>query len=758
MPLARFQLNAILRAALAAATAATIPTVAGLGYLGTGIGSASDFTFGYLHNNALLDSRGFTALNSGGPSVPTLDPSTGLPTTSSTLVFNTPPDSSSPGPLPPGNYYLNVYSVGQTVTASVYAAASFTLGTGVPQGDGVCIRYPLTVLPTTSAASQALNFSGPMSQMPDLARDGSVTAVGQPMFCNDALSFYSALPCLRLLDFLATNGRVDTTWSTRPGNWPMRAYGQPYSWEKTVAFLNALAGYPGSRTKNVFINIPGNADNTYVSSLATYLTTLGLTSSIQLYVQRTNEHWNTAFASYGTYLTSAMAETKYVSNYGIGSPIITSIVTNGTTATFTLSAPVSNYISGSSAPCCVVGGAGGFSVGTYAAPTTATVTGTYTLTVPTGATFTTGNVGIIFNLASGLITDGVLPDVYHIGFKWFTRLSYQDQQVWSAIRPQDRFYIDVAPVYGAQGPNGSGPSNTPIEFAYAAYLGGGSASWCYGAAVGFYVQSTSASTTLTALFAQLNSLVTGAMDGFVRNHVYLCKLNGWHPMAYEGGPDLQNTPSLMISAMTDARMGAVVTALLNTWYSNGGEHFNYYHGTPAAFSNASQGGWSALQSYADITSPKYAALTAYGPSAITLANVNGSGAGTVSLTAYYQNTTRQVVVNGLLGWFETGHTVDFEIAFPSSGSYTLTLVGCAQVANSIALYLEPSLTSNGTSLGASTIPASGSGWNVGTSADALPVADPVTVVLAAGIHTIRLIPTTCGSHGTGLTQLIIVKN
>lgn len=825
----RFQFNAIVGALLTLAA----NTVAALGYLGVGVAPATDYTFGYLHNNALLDTRGFTSLNSGGPSVPTLD-TNGLPTGAATLCFDTAASSVQPGPLPAGSYYLNVKSVGQTVTASDtgFAAGAMTLGTGIPQGDGVTIRYPLTIN-SGYTGTAALNFSGAMSAFPDIARNGATSSTGQPLFCTDALSYYSRFSTLRLMDFLFTNTRTDVAWSDRPADWALHAYNQPYSWEKMVAFVNAVATYPGSALKSVFINIPGYADTNYRTSLATALTSLGLTSAVQVYVQRANEHWNPAFTFFGAYQTSAMAELNYLANYPAtvpaistvtsdgttltftttspissayltttascvvtdvagnivvgsyaspvtatktgtstftipsaftavgtervifgGQPVITKVVSDGTKLTFTTAAPIGSYLT-TTANCVVVGGAGGFSVGTQASPVVATKTGANTFTVPTASTYNgTGFMGVIFNLASSLVTDGVLPDVFHVSNKWFVRLMYQDQQAWSAIRPQDRFFMDTA-LYGSQGPGGS--ASTLIEYAYAAYVGGGSATWLYGAAVGLYITATVASTTLNLLFAELNTLLSTVTDGEIRAHVYQCKLLGIHPMAYEAAPDLQKTPTLMVSAMTDARMSTVVVAMLARWYANGGEILNFYNGTPAVFSNVAQGGWSALQAYTDLASPKIAAVLAYPPTPVAYANIYGAP-GSIALTSYYQKMAPNGnVINGLWGWFSgAGYYIDNVVAVPVTGSYMLTVVGLSKLANVVTLYVDPTNNgaSNGTFIGTSTLPATGGGWNTtDTSANASAVVDPVTVTLSAGIHVLRIVPTTGGNTGAALLRV-----
>jgi hypothetical protein len=747
MSVSRFQLSGLVKALIALSAA----TVGSLGFLGGNVNQASDSTLGYLHNNALLDTRGFTPLGSGAGN-PTLDGS-GLPTGAATLCVNTPPSAGVAGPLAPGNYYLNVYSVGQTVTAVMNAASGMTLGTGVPQGDGVCIRYPVTVALGT-AGTQAINFSGAMSQMPDLARDGSVTAVGQPLFSDTALAFNAQQGTLRLMDFWNTVLRTDTTWSTRPANYPLHAYGSPHAWEKGIAFLNAVAAYPGSKLRNVLICLPNSVDLTYVANLATLFTSQGLTSSVNLYIDHGDEHWNSSppFTLWGANLTLAIAELKYLANYGVSPATITSVTSDGTKLTFTTLNPIDPSYLTTTASCIVVGGVAGFNVGTVASPVVATKTGSNTFTVPSTGSAGAGQFGVIFNVSSTLMVDGQAPSVYQSTLKYYVRQLYQDWQTWSAIRPQDRFIMNLQ-LYGGEGANGS--QSQPIEYSMAAALNGGDATWLYGSSIGLYVSAPSGLSTNDAVFASLNTTLNSTTDGQIRSHVYLSKLYGLHPMAYEAGPDTQNCASFQIALHTDARMGTLCHDLLNLWYSNGGEILCFYSLTPGAFQNVQQGAWSALQSYTDTTSPKYAALIAYLANTITYANVNGADAGTYSLTAHYQFSTREVVVNGLLGWYETGHVVDYMIPMNSSAVRTLMLNCCAHVTNPIAIYLDPTNQGNGTLLGTSTVPASGLGWNLGSSADALPVSNPVSGTLARGVHIIRFVPTTCGGGGTGVTTLAV---
>jgi hypothetical protein len=746
--------------------AALTPTIGSLGLLGFGVSAPAFYLYDYLHNNVLLDSGGFTALNTGGPGAPTLD-ANGLPTVPATLVFVT-QSASGLSNVPPGNYWLNVPSVGQTVTASVSSAGApgaIVLGTGVAQGDGVTIRYPVQIVSGVVGAG-AVNFSGNMSAYPSLARNGATSMAGLPVFADVPLAHYSQQSCLRLMDFLYTNGaggegRADTTWSTAPPDWALSAYAKPNSWQKFVLFVNACVAYPGSKVKNVFLNIPPYCDDTYVSTLASLLTSLGLSSSINLHIQRANEQWNSAFICWATYRINALTELSYLDNYsGSGSVLqISSVTSDGTKLTFTTTTPITSSPAGAflttTAPCVVVGNVGGFNIGTFASPVTATKTGASTFTIPSTGTAGSGQFGVIFNLASTLIADGVLPDAYHAGGKWYTRRLYQDYQLWHAVRPQDRFYLDTQ-LYGGEGPGGN--TSSQIEYAYAAYLGGGVASsWLYGAAVGFYATPTSGPSTVDALVTQLTTTINTTMDGYARGHSYQCRKLRIKPMAYEGGFEQGEQSGLVDAFMTDPRAGTVLTALLDKWHSNGCENFVYFNGSPAADLT-----YAALKTYADTTSPKYVALLAYKNKAINYANVHGSGAsGTLDLVGYYQAADSRIATfNGLLGWYDTPpNYVDVDLPVDIAGSYTLTVKGAAGLASTIQLFVDPTVSGNGTSIGTSTVRAANSGWFTAGPGDALPVLDPVTVTLTAGIHTIRLTnPQRTGGGGIGLLNVLWQRN
>ncbi len=144
---------------------------------------------------------------------------------------------------------------------------------------------------------------------------------------------------------------------------------------------------------------------------------------------------------------------------------------------------------------------------------------------------------------------------------------------------------------------------------------------------------------------------------------------------------------------------------------------------------------------------------------ITYSNLFGSP-GTVDIAGHYETSTHGATTNGLLGYFATtANYTDIVIAIPTTGSWTLSLIGSSKLGNSCQIYIEPTESGgNGTLLGTSTLPATGGGWGTDTTANASAVADPVVATLTAGPHVLRIAPVLGGSHGAGLMSLTATLN
>lgn len=282
-------------------------------------------------------------------------------------------------------------------------------------------------------------------------------------------------------------------------------------------------------------------------------------------------------------------------------------------------------------------------------------------------------------------------------------------------------------------PNGA--QFRPIHFDYAKFIGGGSCSWLYGAAMAPYVKSNAGNADANAVFASMTTYLAANIVPWTRVHIYSCVQYGIHPVAYEGGPDLESTPSLLTAALTDSRMGDQVTALLDTWFKYGGEHFFYLGVDPGPIVNGNaQGGWNALATFTDTASPRMAALTGY---ATNRDYANSSGApGTLDLTTYINSSGGGQIqaTSGMYYWFSQTSDRWFEwlSAVPRTRRYAITTWGTDSTnGTKVDIYVD------GVLAGQSTLPADGAGSSGASVAGA--VADPLVLTLTAGPHNIEVL-------------------
>jgi hypothetical protein len=324
---------------------------------------------------------------------------------------------------------------------------------------------------------------------------------------------------------------------------------------------------------------------------------------------------------------------------------------------------------------------------------------------------------------------------------------------------------------------------------------------------------TSAVTSDTLLMTGVNpaSIVKALMinlkstDDLVRAHVTQCKLAGVHPLAYEGGPDTQCIPLWQneIHTYADATygIGAFCTALLDVWFQNGGEHFHFFTLGPSAFSDSSivpnsvgsvspgsvgaviAGGylsqtcWSIAQSFADVTAPKFAAVSTYNPlkwyqNTMTYPTTYGSALQAVprlsqnryNLTTIAANTYQRVDAVGvattvlaltspafsgtsIISWLANtvSRLVTFTIPVPRSGKYLPVIQGTDTIANTQAQLLIDGVLQGATQ----TLPVLGSGAVAAATPGPATGAAPVN--LTSGVHLFQVnLPAGTGSANVGI--------
>jgi len=124
-----------------------------------------------------------------------------------------------------------------------------------------------------------------------------------PLFTKPFLDHIARFKTVRLMDWLRTNGNPVTTWSTRarPDN---THYASPAGvpWEHIIALANQTG-------QDIWINIPVGADDDYVLQLAKLLKS-SLNANTKIYIEYSNELWNSSFSQFGTNLNAATAEVQ----------------------------------------------------------------------------------------------------------------------------------------------------------------------------------------------------------------------------------------------------------------------------------------------------------------------------------------------------------------------------------------------------------------------------------------------------------------
>ena len=137
---------------------------------------------------------------------------------------------------------------------------------------------------------------------PQTAPNGKLwwTKPGQ-VFTTPFLNLLTRFSTLRFMDFTDTNGVSLTAWSQRTT--PQMATQQSpqgASWEYAIKLANALH-------KDVWINIPDQADTDYVTQLATLMHST-LDPSLHIYLEYSNEVWNYSFGQASRNQAAAEAE------------------------------------------------------------------------------------------------------------------------------------------------------------------------------------------------------------------------------------------------------------------------------------------------------------------------------------------------------------------------------------------------------------------------------------------------------------------
>lgn len=700
-------------------------------------------------------------------------------------------------------YWISYKSAGQAVTM-VASASNVTMSGPFLDADGVTTRYSFTI--TTLGGVACFQWNGRIWDV-DCPFDGSQSSAGQPLYRSTCLAHYARFYGLRMMDFLVTNGsnnvlKPDQGWGSRPFNYAKCQAGMYPSWESVTAFVQALKAYPGSKLRKVWLNFGAQCTADYGTGVATLLNTLGWPSSVAIRWEVGNEIWNSSFSTnYHLLEQLANADAKGIANYelaavgGYSAFQIASVVADGA-GTATVTMKVSNaaypFIQNGAQciVCCSQSASANFSSPILAATgspsTTLPVTITllddgstsgackftyhYQGTLAANATAGSG-LAIYFNLASQMLTDGYFLTVERLKQKYYIRAAYRLWQTVNAVRPQDKFVIGLsAATFGT--PNNQN-GTVPIEFSYPKYISGGSMAWVEAMTIAGYVSAGASATTVDLLFTQgqagsfyVNSTNSGLQgnDNQIRGFIGMCRRFGVKPVYYEGGPDTQQVPSLVVAAHSDERMGAVVTAIFTNWCKYGGDDFFFYSGTPKAWTNAAQGGWSICQTYTDsITpgdpnySPKLRAFLAMMNTPRNYGTID-SASGFLGVSHYLNGTELAAAAGGNGNtngsapnyyWFARTYArnVDFLFCSPRMRRYAFTIYGSdATGFTTIATLQYDDGAGNWITLGTTQLVNNGSGALAGTVCVAAPTIYSGSVEFLGPVRLRVLFPANMGGN------------
>jgi hypothetical protein len=154
----------------------------------------------------------------------------------------------------------------------------------------------------------ALTFTGTKGGVQNLKLLRPGYAVGtKQVFTNQFLKAIAPFSTLRFMDTLQTNGSNVTTWAqrTQPTT-PQQSALSGVAWEYVIELANASG-------KDIWVNIPEGVDladttsNNYATRLA-QLMKASLNPDIHVYLEYSNEVWNTGFPQTTANLTSAISE------------------------------------------------------------------------------------------------------------------------------------------------------------------------------------------------------------------------------------------------------------------------------------------------------------------------------------------------------------------------------------------------------------------------------------------------------------------
>ena len=280
--------------------------------IGINVGSVNDYATESFFVDAMKQSRHWGSLNTPWDQAAKVD-TLGWPMQDAGVIVLCCTADPAGNSLLPGIYALS-FTGQATVSVELWAGsvtnmrynaatntstADVTLGAG-DAGTSLFLGFSNTR--RTAASPVGSGVTGVTLLRPQTAPNGQAwwTAPGQ-VFTTPYLNLIRPYSTLRFMDFMATNNNTARLWAQRtlPGQATQQADAGA-SWEYVAALANAVG-------RDIWINIPDQANDDYVRQLATLLHTQ-LNPGLNVWMEDSNEVWNFIFQQAGRNQAAAEAE------------------------------------------------------------------------------------------------------------------------------------------------------------------------------------------------------------------------------------------------------------------------------------------------------------------------------------------------------------------------------------------------------------------------------------------------------------------
>ena len=228
-----------------------------------------------------------------------------------------------------GSFKVGTVSYGTTLPLGTgyNAATNTTTAEWIvtnPAAAAATIGFSQTKRTATSATGSGITN---LHIMRPLAPGSATPHAAGELFSAEYKSFLSYFTGIRFMDYLATNGNHDINWTDRVKPTDATQY-QPmggWGWQGKGGSFEYLVALANETGKDVWINIPVSATDDFVTKLAQLLEygsdgTNPYTSpqanpvyapinpNLKVYLEYSNETWNSAFPQYNTNIALSEAE------------------------------------------------------------------------------------------------------------------------------------------------------------------------------------------------------------------------------------------------------------------------------------------------------------------------------------------------------------------------------------------------------------------------------------------------------------------